>query len=122
MTLSSTIRDQLEAFALENNFDGQGPLAVALVVTERAIKSGLPMDSDSLVTSSQTQVSGLSGKAANRVLQKYNIDPFFGTESGRTSRGSVANMRTLVDLLNQLCVLGAVYKVAVRKHLRIAAI
>ena len=50
---------KLSAFADEKSFRGKGPLSVALVVTDHARKSGLPLDPEALVTERQGQVLGL---------------------------------------------------------------
>lgn len=102
MPLPANILDRLERFAIENKFDGQGPLALALVVTEKAFQSQLPLDSEALLTPSRTQVAGLSGRAANKILREYEIEPYFGTESGRTSRGIAEKMKTFVSFLNEI--------------------
>ena len=61
--MTDDLASTLTAFTHDKNFRGKGPLSVALVVTEHARKSGLPLDPNSLVTERQGQVLGL-GKSA----------------------------------------------------------
>ena len=100
--MPESLKDALEAFCTENKFRGKGPLCVALVVTQHARDKGLPLDPNSLVAPSGTQVSGLSGTAVQRVLERHGLGRLLASEGGRTSRGSVSNMRKYVEFLNQL--------------------
>lgn len=102
MELSNRIAEELVKFAAKNQFDSVGPLAMTLIVTDRAIRDGLPMNPDSLLTPQGGSVSGLSGKAANKIFERYGIEAFFGTESGRTSRGMPTKMKCFVEILNEL--------------------
>jgi hypothetical protein len=100
--VNSDLNTRLNAFTEEKRFRGKGPLSVALVVTEHARKSGLPLDSEALVTERQGQVLGLGKSAVQAVLQRYGIVRVLASEGGRTSRGSMGNMRDYVALLNDL--------------------
>ena len=86
-------------FAAEHNFKGKGPgpLCVALVVMERARRRGLPLDPNDLVTSSGGQVLGLSKSSVQSILKRHDIDKVLAQEGGRTSRGSIKNMRAMLD-------------------------
>lgn len=92
----------LEAFALERRFRGRGPLSVALVVTQHARSIGLPLNPEKLLTDGGGQVLGLGKGAVQAVLKRYGIDRVLAAEGGRTSRGSLGNMREYVGLLNSL--------------------
>jgi hypothetical protein len=92
----------LRTFTQEKNFRGKGPLSVALVVTEHGRKSGLPLDPEALVTERQGQVLGLGRSAVQTILQRHGITRVLASEGGRTSRGSMGNMREYVALLNTL--------------------
>lgn len=89
---------------LEDNptFGMKGPLCVALVVTDQAQKYGLPLEPDNLLTGRGGQVAGLSGGAVQTILNRHGIDRPLAKEGGRTSRGSIDNMRLFVDFLNHL--------------------
>ena len=92
---------KLSEFASEHNFKGKGPLCVALVVTEHARK-GLPLDPDELVTGSGGQVRGLGRAQVQKILARHGIERVLAAEGGRTSQGSLGNMRAYVGFLNGL--------------------
>jgi hypothetical protein len=102
------IKDQLAKFSKENKFQGKGPLCVALVVTDHARNRGLPLNSDDLVTEKEGQVLGLGRGKVQGILAKHGITRVLAKEGGRTSRGSMGNMRSYVSFLNQLSVAGDV--------------
>lgn len=88
-------------FRQEKGFRGKGPLCVALVVTQHARK-GLPLDPAQLVTEGGGQVLGLGKGAVQAVLARHGITRVLASEGGRTSRGSLNNMREYVAFLNDL--------------------
>ncbi|SNS34713.1 protein of unknown function [Granulicella rosea] len=94
----------LSSFRKEKNFLGQGPLCVALVVTQHARRSGLPLNADQLITEGGAggQVVGLGRGAVQNILGRHGLTRILAKEGGRTSRGSLNNMRAYVALLNQL--------------------
>jgi len=98
MTLDQLLKD----FATKNQFRGKGPLCVALVITRHAKKRGLPLDADDLLTGAGGQVMGLGKSAVQSILKEHGIERVLAEEGGRTSRGSVGNMRHYVAFLNQL--------------------
>ena len=106
--MPESLKDALEAFCTENKFRGKGPLCVALVVTQHARDKGLPLDADTLLTEGRGQVSGLSRANVQEVLQRHGIEKVLAAEGGRTSRGSIGNMRYYVEFLNGLHAEGVV--------------
>lgn len=98
----------LTQFIADKSFRGKGPLCVALVVTQHARNTGLPLDPERLITEGGGQVLGLGKGAVQTVLKRHGIDRVLASEGGRTSRGSMNNMRAYVALLNQLHSLAAV--------------
>ncbi|WP_029897437.1 DUF4928 family protein [Desulfohalovibrio reitneri] len=98
----------LNTFAKERNFKGKGPLCVALVITQHARDKGLPLNPDDLLTVGKGQVLGLGKGAVQNILNKHGINRVLAAEGGRTSRGSINNMRTYVSFLNDLCEQGSV--------------
>ncbi|MCT4684093.1 MAG: DUF4928 family protein [Roseicyclus sp.] len=92
----------LHAFNKARRFGRKGPLCVALVTTQHARKMGLPLDPDDLLTDKGGQVLGLGKAAVQSVLKRHGIDRVLASEGGRTSRGSIDNMRAHVALLNDL--------------------
>lgn len=89
-------------FVEKKRFRGKGPLCVALNVTQHARKMGLPLDPDKLLAKRGAQVLGQGKAAVQAVLKRHGIVRVLAQEGGRTSRGSVDNMRLYVALLNKL--------------------
>ncbi len=102
MTIPVNIRDELLAFAAAHAFRGKGSLCVALVVTEHAKRSGLPLDTEALITEGGGQMLGLGKGAVQAILKRHHITRVLAAEGGRTSRGSLGNMREYVSFLNDL--------------------
>lgn len=71
------------------------------MVTDHARK-GLPLDPEQLLTAQGGQVLGLGKSAVQKILEKHGITRLLASEGGRTSRGSIDNMRSYVGLLNEL--------------------
>jgi len=94
--------EALQAFAADNGFRGKGPLSVALVVTGHARALGLPLDATALTTANDGQVLGLGRSGVQAVLERHGITKVLASEGGRTSRGSIANMRAYVSFLNDI--------------------
>jgi hypothetical protein len=92
----------LRAFNSAKKFGRKGPLCVALVITQQARKMGLPLDPGDLLTDKGGQVLGLGKAAVQSVLKRHDIERVLASEGGRTSRGSINNMRAYVALLNDL--------------------
>src|SRR5690606_6959997 len=96
------LESALQAFNKERKFSRKGPLCVALVITQHARKMGLPLDPDKLLTEAGGQVLGLGKSAVQAVLNRHGISRVLAAEGGRTSRGSISNMREYVAFLNGL--------------------
>lgn len=92
----------LHSFCATTRFRGKGPLSVALVVTDHARNLGLPLDSNNLLTSGGGQVLGLGIAKVQSILARHDITRVLAREGGRTSRGSIGNMRSYVAFLNNL--------------------
>src|ERR1700690_1931533 len=92
----------LTAFTADKSFRGKGPLSVALVVTQHAKTMGLPLSPEALVTEGGGQVLGLGKGAVQSILKRHGVDRVLAAEGGRTSRGSLGNMREYVAFLNRL--------------------
>ena len=85
---SEAVHTALEKFREANHVTSIGALGTVLVVTRRASGGKFPLDVDALLTPGGGQVSGLSGRAINKILGEHGIAQSVGTESGRTSRGT----------------------------------
>ena len=97
----------LRDFNKERKFSRKGSLCVALVTTQHARK-GLPLDPDKLLTEAGGQVLGLGKGAVQAVLNRHGITRVLAAEGGRTSRGSISNMREYVAFLNGQAAAGTV--------------
>src|SRR5579872_4677295 len=95
-------QNELKEFTAQRSFRGKGPLSVALVVTQHARTMGLPLLPEKLLTEGGGQVLGLGKGAVQAVLKRHGIDRVLASEGGRTSRGSLHNMREYVAFLNEL--------------------
>lgn len=93
---------ELAAFTAEKNFRGKGPISVALVVTQHAKTMGFPLIPETLITEGGGQVLGLGKGAVQSILKRHGIVRVLAAEGGRTSRGSLGNMREYVVFLNGL--------------------
>jgi hypothetical protein len=102
VTLENTIDSKLEAFRAELTIFNVGALGTVLVLTRKAKKLGLPLESARVITEGGGQVARLSGRAINVILKEHGIDRLVGTESGRTSRGTVNLARAYATFLNSL--------------------
>lgn len=100
--------NDLARFATEKEFRGRGSLSVALVVTQHAATMGLPLDEDKLVTDGGGQVLGLGKGPVQAILSRHGITRVLAAEGGRTSRGSLGNMREYVAFLNAAAARGVV--------------
>jgi hypothetical protein len=98
----SDLGGALHIFNKAKKFGRKGPLCVALVTTQHARKMGLPLNPNDLLTDKGGQVLGLGKAAVQSILKRHGIDRVLAAEGGRTSRGSIDNMREYVALLNDL--------------------
>ncbi len=102
MSDNEKIQAACRQFSSDKKFRGQGPLSVALVITEHARKRGLPLQAEELVTGGGGQVLGLGKGAVQTILVRHGITRVLAKEGGRTSRGSLGKMREYVSFLNAL--------------------
>lgn len=100
--MSNSLQEVLQSFAAERKFKGKGPLCVALVITQYARSMDLPLEAERLITEGGGQVLGLGKGAVQAILNRHGITRILAAEGGRTSRGSLGNMREYVAFLNDL--------------------
>ena len=62
----------------------------------------MPLDPETLVTDGGGQVLGLGKGAVQTILERHGEQRVLAREGGRTSRGSLNNMRDYVAFLNSL--------------------
>ncbi|GHT92013.1 hypothetical protein AGMMS49545_08890 [Betaproteobacteria bacterium] len=96
-SLVAALRD----FSQAHHFNGKGSLCVALVVTRHAQEKGLPLNPDTLLTQGGGQVLDLGRTRVQTILNQHGITRTLAAEGGRTSRGSIGNMREYVAFLNE---------------------
>jgi hypothetical protein len=113
--MTQPIESKLTQFVADKGFHGKGPLCVALVVTQHARTMGLPLDPEKLITDGGGQVLGLGKGAVQAILNRHGISRVLASEGGRTSRGSLNNMRAYVALLNEMNQLGPLDLDAIEK-------
>ncbi len=78
----------------------KGLLALVVGLTRVARDDGLPIEPNSLVAKSGGQVTRIGRSITQKVLGEYGIDRLLAAEGGRTSRGSINNMKAYIGLLN----------------------
>lgn len=102
MPIDTHLANTLSAFKNDNGFVGVGAMGTALILTRKALRSGLPLAVDDLLTAGGGQVSGLNGTNINKILLEYGVTHRVGTEAGRTSRGTPALARIYAVFINEL--------------------
>lgn len=95
-----TFAARLAEFAKSKKMRGKGPLSVALFVTAQAAELGLPLDAEEFLTEKGGQVKGLGMASVQNILARFDITRVLSKEAGRTSRGSIDNMRAYIEFLN----------------------
>lgn len=98
--LSAAAQAEIDDLLSRQDFSTKGPIAIALVVVERARSQTLPLNPANFRAAKGAQVAGASGKAADAILRRYGVTNSLGSEGGRTSRGSVDRMLALVEYMN----------------------
>lgn len=96
------LESRLEAFSSQHKIRGKGPLSLVLVLSRKASEQKPPFSADDFLTPQGGQVAGLGRGAVQAILADHGIDRVLAEEGGRTSRGSIQNMRAYVDFLNEL--------------------
>lgn len=104
-----SLSSKLVAFQVEKKLTGKGQIATMIFASRIARRAGLPFDVEGgITTEGEGQVKGLSKGAVQTILSDYGIDTVLAEEGGRTSRGSLGNIRAFLEFLNALHRLGAV--------------
>jgi hypothetical protein len=100
--MPNPISSLLDTFKKDAQIGTKGPHCVVLYLTRLAIEQGLPLDPNDLVTAEHGQVKGLGVAPVQKILNDYGIKTVLAKEGGRTSRGSLGNMKRYVPFLNAL--------------------
>ena len=77
-----------------------GAVCVALVVTRHAVRLGVPLDPEALLTGRGGQILGLGKRNVQMILAEYGVTRVLAAAGGRTSRGNMHKMRVYVAWLN----------------------
>lgn len=96
----------LEEFVTKSKIKNKGALSIMLVVTDHARTMGLPLKAANLVVERGGQVLGAGAAKVQAILARHGIDRVLAKEGGRTSRGSIDNMKAYVAFLNDAHELG----------------
>ncbi|MBN1827011.1 MAG: DUF4928 family protein [Candidatus Eisenbacteria bacterium] len=104
----NSLYNLLSSFARSHGIKGKSPLCVVLVVTRHAQIQGLPLEPELMLTKRGGQVRGLGKAAVQKILAEHEIFRTLAEEGGRTSRGSIGNMKEYVEFLNGLARSGEV--------------
>ena len=110
------LRNRLRGYPSGKGRLGRGTLSVALVVTDRARRLGLPLDPRALITEGGGQVRGLGRSAVQRILRRNGINEVLAREGGRTNQKSVSHLKSYVALLNELHEDGLADLDAIERH------
>jgi hypothetical protein len=100
--MRAELRTALDSLVTEKRLNTKGALALMLTITDQFRELGLPLDPEKLLTGRGGQVRGAGGPAAQAVLARHGITRTLSAEGGRTSRGSIENMRAYLAVLNKL--------------------
>ena len=96
------LETSLEAFVSVHKIYGEGPLSLVLLISRKASEKTPPFSANDFLTPQGGKVAGLGRGAVQAILADHGIDRTLAEEGGRTSRGSIKNMRAYMDFLNQL--------------------
>ncbi|KAA9345727.1 DUF4928 family protein [Adhaeribacter soli] len=94
------MKELLEEFYKNNNFNTKGPLSVAVQLTKAFKNLDFPLKAEDFLTERGGQVKGLGGPNLKKILKEQGIERILASEGARTSRGSIENMRAYIAFLN----------------------
>ncbi len=97
----SELDKALLTFKLAQRLTSKGKIATMIFASRLARTRGLPIDTDNnLRTDGEGQIKGLGKSAVQKILSDYSISQILAEEAGRTSRGSLGNIRVFLEFLN----------------------
>lgn len=99
--LNSALDVMLRDYKSAHNVAGKGQIATMIYASRLARDSGLPFDTlKGVRTEGEGQIKGLGKASVQKILAAYGITKTLAEEGGRTSRGSLGNVREFLDHLN----------------------
>ena len=85
---------------------GKGALSAMLALTriplEKEDELPFPLDPEKMRTEQEGQVKGLGGGVVKKILEEHGITAKLSSEGGRTSRGTMGNLRIYWSILNEI--------------------
>lgn len=98
------LREFLDSYRSEEKIRTKGPLSVVLQVTDelKGYNNVPAQFEDTMLTDKGGQVQGLSGTRVSTILQRHGIQRPLSREGGRTSRGSIATVKSYLKCLRQI--------------------
>lgn len=91
----------LTQFQQTHLLTSKGQIATMLFASRLVRTNGLPFDVETgVVTKGEGQVKGLGKAAVQAILETYAIRTVLAEEGGRTSRGSLGNIKNYIEFLN----------------------
>lgn len=93
----------LATYKNDHGLSGKGQIATMIYASRLARREGLPFNvEEGITTEGEGQVKGLGKGSVQAILADYGITRVLAEEGGRTSRGSLGNIRTYLNFLNAL--------------------
>ena len=93
----------LAQYQTQNKLSGKGQIATMIFASRLVLNKGLPFDAvKGITTEGEGQVKGLSKSAVQAILKDHGISRVLAEEGGRTSIGSLGNIRQFIGFLNEL--------------------
>lgn len=99
----SELDAMLKSYKDTHGLINKGQIATMIYASRLARTTGLPFDAvNGILTEGEGQVKGLGKSSVQKILASYGISKILAEEGGRTSRGSLGNIRGFLDYLNTL--------------------
>lgn len=93
----------LEAYKTSRALTSKGKIGAMIFASRLARTSRLPFDVEAgIAAKGEGQVKGLGKTSVQAILADYGIQRILAEENGRTSRGSLGNIRSFLTFLNGL--------------------
>ena len=100
---NSSLADVLLTYKRTHGLNGKGQIATMIYASRLARREGLPFNVErGITTEGEGQVKGLGKAPVQSILSDYGISRVLAEEGGRTSRGSLGNIRAYLNFLNEL--------------------
>lgn len=99
----AALAEVLATYKAQHRLIGKGQIATMIYASRLARRDGLPFNVEQgITTEGEGQVRGLGKAPVQAILADYGITRVLAEEGGRTSRGSLGNIRAYLNFLNSL--------------------